>query len=188
MKKFSGPLSRRYGTALFESVKNQKNVDTKEFVARVANEAKLFIKHLQKEAIPLFINPLLNLSEKNKLLDSYLQVLGNGNEFSREMVSFLKLLIANDRFQVVAPILGFFLKKAEEFLGVVEAVIVSPRPLSDAEMHEFQSALAQVLNKKIIFSNEIDPSLLSGFVIKLGNVVVDASLKLRLSNLKEFIV
>lgn len=188
MKKFSGPLSRRYGTALFESVKNQKNVDTKEFVERIASEAKLFIKHLQKEAVLLFINPLLSLSDKNELLDSYLQVLGSGHKFSKEMVSFLKLLIANSRFQVAAPILEFFLKKAEEFLGVVEAVIVSPRPLSEAEMQEFKRVLVQVMSKKIIFSNEIDPSLLSGFVIKIENVVIDASLKLRLSNLKEFIV
>ena len=82
-------------------------------------------------------------------------------------------------------VLNNFLIKADNYIGVARATLVSANKLSEAGRDEFSHALSSVLKKKIVLETKIDESLRSGFIIKVGNTNVDASLRSRLLNLKE---
>lgn len=183
MNKFSGPLARRYGTALFECGLDavKKGTSFNEFVEITRVLASFFTRKMTG----FFVNPTLSLEEKLILLDTVLEKILEGRKIPLELKEFLKLMLENHRFSEIQPVLKNFLLRADEHIGVARATISSATKLSESGQAEFSSVLESVLNKKIILESKIDESLRSGFVIKVGNTNVDASLRSRLLNLKE---
>jgi F-type H+-transporting ATPase subunit delta len=59
--------------------------------------------------------------------------------------------------------------------------------LSAAEISELEKVLSQAMGRTVIFECETEPQLRAGMVVKIGTRQIDASLKTRLSNLKEFL-
>ncbi|RDB37292.1 ATP synthase F1 subunit delta [Spirobacillus cienkowskii] len=185
MKKFSGSLARRYGTALFEcAVEASNKVDSSIFDNFVEISSALLVQ-CDKNMTSYFANPTLSFEEKIKLLDEILNKILMGSKISSEFREFLKIVIANHRFSELTSILKYFLAKADEYRGITRAKIVSAKKLEESSVTDFSDALHNVLNKKVLLETEIDESLRSGFIIKIGNTNVDASLRSRLLNLKE---
>ena len=58
------------------------------------------------------------------------------------------------------------------------------RDRSEGQLTELTYAFTKKLNQKVKLNVEIDPSLLGGYKVNLGNVVYDNSIKLQLKNLK----
>lgn len=65
-----------------------------------------------------------------------------------------------------------------------EAVVLSAVPLTKVELKEIGATLAQKLNRPCQIKNVVDPSIIGGLVLKLGDQVVDLSLASRLETLK----
>lgn len=186
MKKFSGPIARRYGSALFDSALDisQKSGTAafEKFIELVHTSSQAF----DKKTIALFKNPNLSSIEKNTLLTALVEkLMPKGKYYFSELASFLNLLVENQRIDEIHTIANFFFKKADEFLGLTRVSITAAHQLTQNEIQDLESALARTLDKKIISHFQEDPSLLAGFIVKIGNMSVDASLKYRLSHLKE---
>ena len=187
MKKHSGALARRYGTALYQSIIESIEKNGADYFENVSRSVRLLLSGLNKKVISFFSNPSLTFEEKKIILSDLLDLIFKVDNSSAptELKSFLILLIDNDRFSEIIPILNFFLKKSDEFLGITRATIISYRPLAGSELSIFSDELTASLKKKVIMSQEVDASLRSGFVLKIGNVNIDASLRARLNSLKE---
>lgn len=65
--------------------------------------------------------------------------------------------------------------------------IKSANPMAAAEVAELEKTLSQAMGRTVVFECETEPQLRAGMVIKIGTRQIDASLKTRLSNLKEFL-
>ena len=78
--------------------------------------------------------------------------------------------------------------KSDEYLDIARATFISARPIREQDSKDFEASLQQVLNKKIVFKTELDESLKSGFIVKLGHTNIDASFKARLNSLKELFI
>lgn len=187
MKKSTGPLARRYGTALYESALEISQKSGPSAFEKFTEQARMISDLFDKNIIASFKAPNLPISEKIGLLEELIELSFSTakQEISSELMSFLKLLVENDRMSEINPVLNFFLKKSDEFLGLSRVSIFSASKMTPSDMSSFESTLSKAMNKKIICKYEEDPSLLAGFVIKVGNVNIDASLKSRLSSLKE---
>ena len=70
-------------------------------------------------------------------------------------------------------------------LGIARVELVTAHVVSVEEARQFEQALQQSLNKKIVLSQKVDESLKAGYLVRIGNTIVDASLKTRLQGLKE---
>jgi F-type H+-transporting ATPase subunit delta len=186
MNKFSGALARRYGTALFE-ILTAASTNKEDFEKRVA-QVRLIASFCKKRVVTNFLLPSLTIDEKFKMLEFFLQnVLGQDTVYP-EIFSFLKLVLVNKRLQEIKPIFYFFLTKSDEYLGIARATFISARPIQEQDSKDFESSLQKVLNKRIIFKTELDESLKSGFIVKLGHTNIDASFKSRLNSLKELFI
>ena len=75
--------------------------------------------------------------------------------------------------------------KADEHLGIVRSTFVSARALQEQDAKDLEKHLQKTLNKQIVFNAEVDETLKSGFIIKLGHMNIDASFKSRINKLKE---
>ena len=182
MNKNSGALARRYGTALFETlVKSSK--DKTEFQKNTDHIRKIY-EFSTKKILTYFSAPSLTIEEKFQTLECFLSAVFHQEKISNEILSFLKLLLENKRFEELKPIFNFFFLRADTYLEIAHAVVTSAREISQKDLSDFESALHTILNKKIIFKTECDETLKSGFIVQFGNVCVDASFKSRLNALK----
>jgi F-type H+-transporting ATPase subunit delta len=101
------------------------------------------------------------------------------------MTSFLMLLFDKGRISFIHDINTFFQKFADELKGVARASLLSATELTDDTVEKIRSALAKRTGKDIILDVEQDPSLIGGIVTKIGDVVLDGSIKTQLLNLQE---
>ena len=188
MKKFSGPLARRYGTALFEAVTDLSKQD-KSLFESYSDSIRKLKSLISKEVVSIFNNKTITHSQKNELISSFLDtaIPQLSKEFKTLLSNFFDLVTEKDRFVVIHSILDFFLDKSDKYLSLARAIVYSTRPLSKNSIEEFSNIISNTIGKKLLFSNEIDESLRSGFLIKIGNINVDASLKTFLSQLKQSI-
>lgn len=73
---------------------------------------------------------------------------------------------------------------ADELSGVVRPVITSALPLGETRIAEIKAALEKSTGKKVILKVEIDPSLIGGVVTKIGDKVLDGSVKTQLTRIE----
>ncbi len=111
---------------------------------------------------------------------SLLAIDGAGESFTR----FLGLLAENRRLQQLPEIAGLYEQLRAEAERVVKATVTSATELPAAELDTIKAALAKRFGREIELSTAIDASLIGGAVIDAGDVVIDGSLKGKLSRLQ----
>jgi len=76
---------------------------------------------------------------------------------------------------------------ADELSGVVRPIITSALPLDDARVAEIKASLEKSTGKKVILTVEIDSSLIGGVVTKIGDKVLDGSVKTQLTRIEHIL-
>ena len=74
---------------------------------------------------------------------------------------------------------------ADEKLGIQKAEVYSARKLSKEDLQRIADAIGKKQNKKIILRNSVDPSLIAGIKVKVGNTVTDITMKSQIENLRQ---
>jgi F-type H+-transporting ATPase subunit delta len=97
--------------------------------------------------------------------------------------NFIKALVEAQRTAIIPGVIDSFAELLNEAEGKVTAEVASAQPLDDAAKAEITAGLEKVLKKKIEIAPTVDPSLLGGFKVRVGNFLVDLSLKTRLDSL-----
>lgn len=186
MKKFSGPLARRYGTALFESLRDLF-IDQKNQFELASEKIAILAKVLNKKAILIFKNQTLDFKIKQTCVENMLFILINDKKsnFYKILFDFLSVVIKNQRIDVIQPIFDFYFKLSDKYLDIVRSSIISANNLSAESIKEIESTILKTVQKNVVFSNYVDESLQSGFLVKIGSVDIDASLKSFLLKLQE---
>jgi len=96
----------------------------------------------------------------------------------------LQLLADRSRMRYVPDVADAFEAMAEARSGKVRAEVVSASPLPEAYYNELTQALKQVTGKDVVIVRKTDPTLIGGVVARVGDRILDGSLKHRLSELK----
>jgi F-type H+-transporting ATPase subunit delta len=100
-------------------------------------------------------------------------------------IRFIELLIQKKRIDLFFEITRAYQDRCDEVAGRIRATLVTPVELPSGLVQEIKSQLESSTGKKIIFSLEKDPSLIGGFLTKIGNVVYDGSLKGQIAKLRD---
>ncbi len=120
-------------------------------------------------------NPKLTAPEKEAMLLSVC-----GDQLDPLGRNFLRVLVDADRITVIPQIASLFdgLKDAAE--GVAKAHIESAFPLTDAEFADIKASLEKHFGKKIEATVAVDPALIGGARITVGDKVIDGSVQAKL--------
>ncbi len=121
-------------------------------------------------------NPRLTTGDKEALLLSIC-----GDRLDPQGRSFVRVLVEADRVGVVPQIAAQFELLKDDADGLARAQIDSAFPLSDAEIAELKTALERHFGKKIETSVNVDPALIGGARITVGDTVVDGTIEAQLS-------
>ncbi len=170
-------IARRYAKALLLIGKEDGQTETyrqelDQFAQMVATD---------KALAGILTNPLYDADGRKKVLQALIEKM----ELSKVMRSFLILLFEKGRIGFIGPINEFFQKLADELKGVARASLVSATELSDETIEKIRAALSKKTGKDIILEVQQDPGLIGGIVTRIGDLVLDGSIKTQLLNMQE---
>lgn len=173
-------VARRYARALIELGEEQKNLDA--IVKDFANLAETIEASPELRAV--LDNPQVSRTARKAVLTEVGQKLG----VSPVVRNTIGLLTDNGRLRAVASIATELREEADRRAGVVRARVTSAAPLSDVYVSKLTAALEARFKKKVVVVREVDASLLSGVVTRVGDTIIDGSLRARLNELKSALV
>ncbi len=114
-----------------------------------------------------------------------LQVILDRSAFSAVIKNFLNLLLDKNRIGAILDITANYEKLMDEISNIARAEIITPKPLKDDARTRLEKALGDLTSKKIKADIVEDKSLVGGIVVRIGDLVLDGSIKALLEGLKE---
>jgi F-type H+-transporting ATPase subunit delta len=100
-----------------------------------------------------------------------------GKHLSGEARNFVQVLAHNRRLGVIAQIRESYEALRREHEGAMEATVVSALPVDDGQLQSLVAALEKKYGRKITARVEIDPQLIGGVKIVVGDKVIDATVR-----------
>lgn len=117
-----------------------------------------------------------------KVAGFFIQVLAG--QLSGEAENFVRVLAENHRLELLPEIALQYDVLKNERQGVLEAKVTSAFPMSDAQMSELVTQLEQTTGKRVKAEVTLDPELIAGVRIEIGDKVIDGSARAQLNALE----
>lgn len=172
-------VAKRYADALFQLANEKNNVDT-------INEQLKVVKEVvdKEEQMLKFLNhPRITKEDKLTLIEN---VFG---QFEQNLKNLLKLLVERNRINLVSTIIDDFDAYYNEANKIAAATVYSVRALSEDEQNKLETSFKEQLDKESVsINNIVDPSIIGGMRIRVGNTIYDGSISNKLNRLKQNIV
>ncbi len=110
------------------------------------------------------------------------------NDLPVLQLNFARLLVRKDRTGLAGEISATFDRLLEEEQGITRALATTAVPLSDAERDALAAKLRDQTGQDVILETAVDPNLLGGVVVQIGDRLVDASTRAKLTAMRERLV
>ena len=164
----------RYAKAILETAvssgkANQVNDDMKSIITAVDSSADL------KEFLA---SPIITSEVKMSALSEVF------SSVQAETKSLFRLLQENKRFEIVAAIASQYNSQFDEMNGVEIANVTTAFPITAELEAKILEKAATISTKKITIQNTVDPSIIGGFILRIGDKQYNASVSNRLQELK----
>jgi F-type H+-transporting ATPase subunit delta len=170
-------ISRRYAQALILIGQEDKKTDT--YRDELSGLAALINR--ETELNETICNPLYASEQRRMVLQEVLKKL----KLSKVMTSFAVLLFDKGRFGFLESVDECFQKLADELKGIAHASVVAAVELSDDAVKKIQASLSKLTGKDVVLDIEHDPGLIGGVVTKIGDLVLDGSIRTQIQNMRE---
>lgn len=169
-------VAKRYAKALFELAATQQAV------SEVETELKLIVEALEQDPqIEQFMSlPSIDPEKKIAVLKAAF-----GDRVSGLVLNTIQILVQRRRYDILANVYEAYTKIAGEALGQAHATIYSAHTLSADEMAALTNQFGELVGKKIIAEQVLEPSLLGGVQVRIGDRLYDGSLSGKLERLQK---
>ncbi|OXS79002.1 F0F1 ATP synthase subunit delta [Domibacillus enclensis] len=168
--------AKRYAIALFELAKEQKQVVEIEQELRVVKQ----VFGESKELLTVLEAPKLSAEQKQAMIVSAF------GQASAPVVNTLKLLVQRHRTNEIPAVCDEYITLANEERGTADAIVYSVRPLSPIEETAVSQAFSRKVGKQTLnIENIVDPNLLGGLKVRIGNRIFDGTLRGKLNRLEK---
>lgn len=170
-------IARPYALAAFEyAIANNVLSDW----SAMLNQAALIATDTQLGQ--LMANPKV---DANQLADLFCGVLGS--RLVKEQANFIHLLAEHKRFVVLPEIAEQFRQYVEKYKKQATVNLVSAVELDEQQKARLKQALEKRLKLQVTLACAVDPDLLGGAIIRVGDSVIDGSVRGKLNRMIEFI-
>ncbi len=175
-KTLSGWKARRYAVALLSAAVKANDLE------RVEAEVSALAEMLNRspQLVKFLAQPLVPFSEKAQRLKQRLE-----GRVSPVTLNFLLTVVKHKRIEAFEHIIQVFIELVREYRSEVVAEVVSAVPLTDEEREMTVQRLQEITGKKVLLSEKVDPSIIGGMRIVVGDKLLDLSLKGHLERIRE---
>jgi F-type H+-transporting ATPase subunit delta len=170
-------IARPYAEAAFKLAREQGAMPSwNDALGRLASVANA------PEARAVVGDPNLTVAQLATLFSD------SSGTLTQEQKNFVTMLAQNDRLSVLPEISTMFAKLQHGQEGVVDAHVESAFPLSDAQLAEIVKTLEAKVGKKVSATASVNGDLIGGVSIKIGDEVMDTSVRGKLAQLSKSLV
>ncbi len=169
-------VARRYAAALFGVAKKRNEVDA---IAANLHEVSDAVRG-SRDLMGVMHHPLLTLDKKKSVLRAVF-----GGRVRPDVEKFLFLVVEKKRAIMLPQIVTEFDRLVDEFRGESDAEAVTAVPLSPAQIASLEAALQKKFGVKVRLQTRIDPDVLGGIQVRVGDKFIDATVRTKLERLSE---
>jgi F-type H+-transporting ATPase subunit delta len=170
-------VARRYAEALADVAGERGKVD--EIGAELRGFAEMVSTN--RELQEVFASPIISNDDKRGVLDALIA----GARPGAAVANLLRLLLKNNRLQVIRDVYDAFTKIVNERQGTVVAEVTSAGDVGESEREALKSRLEEMTGKQVELHFKTDSSLIGGLVTRVGSVVYDGSIRTQLEGIKQ---
>lgn len=176
----NAPIADRYARAIFEL-----GVETGQ-LAPITEQVRRFAQAYagNAELRSVLDNPIIEQEKRDAVLGDVAARLGlTGNA-----LNLIKLLASRKKLRVIPDIARRLDSFTDEQAGVVRATVTSAGPMPDSFYQKLVAELEAATARKIVLERREDPSLIAGFVTRIGDNTIDGSVRGRLTEIERQLV
>ncbi len=125
-------------------------------------------------------NPIINHQQKKNTFLALFK-----DKLSKETLDFIDVLCSKNREDILEEIIEEFVALRNEQLGLVQADVISVVDLDSKQIETLTRKLEALTGKKPQLRFTKDPALVGGFMVRIGDTVIDGSVRRQLEKLRE---
>lgn len=165
--------AKRYAQAAFAIAREDGTVT--QWRADLADIATVFV---HSEAAPVFADTSIPVETRIAMVDRVLDV-------SPKALNLARLLVAKGRTGEAAEVERAFNRMADEFEGIIDAHVTTAVELDPDQLAKIEQKLSTSLNATVRTTTHVDPAILGGMIVRVGDRVFDGSVRTRLKRLRQ---
>ena len=170
--------ARRYAEAAFQIALRDDALDAWAHGLRQAAELLT-----GEQVAPLVDNPSIPLVQRTALVQGLLD-----GRVPQNVLNMARLLVQRGRAEILPAVVTEYQRLLNRRRGVVEAVVTSAAPLSADETSALRAKLAEMTGGDVDLTVRVDDALIGGLTVRVGDQLLDASVRGRLERLRTQLV
>lgn len=169
-------VARRYAAALFaEAVKDNGLDAVRDDLGAVVNAVNTVVS-----LKAMLAEPTITENRKTEMLTKAF-----GGRVGDMTLAFLKLLTSKRRIELLGAVNEEFVRLTREYQSVASATATTAVPLTAEEQSALTAKLAAMTGKTIELTTAVDPSVMGGVFVRIGDTVYDGTVRGNLDRLRE---
>lgn len=169
-------VASRYAKSLIDLAREQKVLD------KVKSEMDLFIEvgKVNPQLLAVLKNPIISLDKKAAILKDLF-----ADKVQPMVISFFNIMVNKGRAGVLYGTAKEFVNLYNQDKGIVKAKVTSAAALTEENKKQLVDVVKAATKGEVILEAKVDPKLIGGFVLQVGDLQFDASLNSKLNKLKK---
>jgi F-type H+-transporting ATPase subunit delta len=173
-----GATARRYAEAAFELGSEHSSLD------RWQSDLRTIAEYFGNRQLAFILSePNIPFERKDQVVRELL-----GGKVKPDALGLALLLVERNLVSLAPRVRDEFERHYDEYRGQVHAEITTAAPLDEEMRERVRRDLAEITGKRIILHEQVDPSILGGAVARVGDTLIDGSVRRRLALLRQQII
>ncbi|WP_157991263.1 F0F1 ATP synthase subunit delta [Candidatus Erwinia haradaeae] len=110
-----------------------------------------------------------------------------GDQLDKPGQNFIRILSENKRLLIIPTVLEQFIQLRTKYESIIEVEVLSSSKLSNIQISNIRVLMEKYLSSKIKLNYTIDKSLIAGLIIRIGDIVIDGSIRNRIEQLTKIL-
>ena len=168
-------IAKRYAGAIYNIAKSSNSVNEVREVLNILMENYEESEEFRK----ILEDPLKKFSEKEKFLEK------SFDHISKESLGVIKYIVKKQRLSLIGEIKDYFLKLYYDENNKLPVIAIFAKELSEKQREQLVQKLEKKYNKKIVLNVKVDKEIIGGGILKIGNEVINGSIKNQIEEIKK---
>lgn len=171
--------TRRYGMALFEIAKSENKIDI--FLQELGDVSNIFNSNMELRGF--LIHPSIPDGDKKKVIKEILR-----GRVDSEIIRFVTTLLEHDRMEQIRRVYYDYKYLVYKERGMKIAYATTAVEMTNEEVDAIRKKLSKKYNREIEVQNIIDTKVIGGVYLRLGDKVIDGTIRGKLEDLKRMLL
>jgi len=170
-------VASRYAKSLIDLAQEQNSLE----LVKLDISTFISVTESSRQLQAILKNPIINTDKKLAILKELF------SGFNPVVLAFFKIIVNKGRSEILLGTAKEFINEYNRLKGTVKATVTSASPLSEAVKSQIIQTVQESISKdgSVELETKVNPDLIGGFVLKVGDRQIDTSIASRLSQLKK---